>query len=351
MRTDRPTILIATTNEGKLKEILYKLQTQDVQFISLNDLPETIEEPVEDGGSLVANALIKATYYAQKSGYITIADDTGLFVHELNGWPGIEVGRFLRSDDEHFNNFLKKMEPTHDRSASFKCALVIHDPERSSSFISEGTLHGEILTEPTEKTGQNDWGYNRLFYIKEKQKSYGQLSLAEKSEISHRGNALHNIKYYIANQYGSKQLIVPAALIIQEGKILMNLRNDPKNPHTHNKWEFPGGGVDFGENTRQSVVREAKEETGLDIEIIELLPHIQTEEWTRQNGKLHYQLHILPYVCKVIGGTPHTNDEEVLASKWYDIEDVHNHDLVGNNQALWKEIKPTLQQIIKKHSL
>lgn len=350
MRKERPTILIATTNEGKLKEIQYKLQTQDINWITLHDITPRIEEPEESGNSAIENALIKATYYATHTGYITIADDTGLFVPELDGWPGIHVGRFLKTDDTKFSKFLKKMEKTIDRRATFTCAIAVYDPGKKTSFVSEGALDGSILTQSVENTNTQSWGYNRLFFVPEKQKTYSELSLAEKSEISHRGKALHQIKYYLANQYGAKQLIIPIALIIHEGKILMNLRNDPNNIHAHNKWEFPGGGINFGENTRDALLREVKEETGFNVEVVELLQHIQTEEWTRDQGKIYYQLHILPYVCRIIGGQPQTNDEEVLDSKWFDIEDVQKYDLMGRNDVLWENIRPLLEQVIKQHN-
>ena len=351
MRTARPTILVATTNDGKLKEILLKLEHQDFDFISLKDLPEEIEEPVEDGGSMVANAMLKATYYGKKTGHITIADDTGLFLHGLDGWPGIHVGRFLREEDGGtFTKFLQKLDGVADRSASFRCSIVVYDPDRDNTFVSGGALHGEILHEPTD-AGENHWGYNRLFHIPDAGKSYGQMTIAEKSEISHRSKALHHIKYFLSNTYGSKQIVIPVALIIRDGKLLMHKRNDPFNLDVHEKWEFPGGSIDFGENPRETVVREAKEESGYEVDVVKMLQHIHSQEWDRQDGKIHYQLHVIPYVCKIVGGESAIDPREVIEAQWFEIDDVLHHDLMGPNKAIFQKILLELKALIAEHNL
>ncbi len=350
MRKSRPKILVATTNEGKLKEILEFLKTQDFNFISLNDLNKKIKKPDETGETLIENALLKAKYYGDITGYITIADDTGLFIKALDNWPGIYAGRELGNDDDKFTSLLEKMKNVTNRSASFQCATVVYDPDRENTFISTGKLTGEISKAPS-KGGENKWGYNRIFYLKEKARSFAEMTLKEKNEISHRSKALNQIKYYLSNQYGSKQFIIPISLIIKEGKVLMNRRNDPHNQDVHQKWEFPGGGVDFGENLTQSAIRETKEETGFEIKIIKQLQKIHTEENTRQNGKIYYQIHVVPYVCKIIGGKLNTSEKEVLESEWFNINDVINHDLMGTNKRMYTKILPELKEIIKQNNL
>jgi len=350
MREQRPTILIATTNQGKLKEILEFFKTQDFNFISLNDLNKKIKEPKETGKTLIENALLKAKYYANITGHITIADDTGLYIELLDNWPGIYAARELDNDDTNFTNLLQKMKDKKNRSASFKCVTVVYDPDRDNTFIASGKLTGEIAKKPS-KGRENNWGYNRIFNIPEKGISFAEMTLKEKIKISHRSKALNQIKYYLSNQYGSKQFIIPISLVIQNGKVLMNRRNDPHNEDVHQKWEFPGGGVDFGENLIQSVIRETKEETGYDIEIIKQLQKIHTEENTRQNGKIYYQIHVVPYICKIIGGKLNTSETEVLESKWFEIDDVLNHDLIATNKRMYKALIPELKKVIKQDKL
>lgn len=84
-------LLIATTNAGKIAEIKAFLSTMPFKLLTLADLPESISAPVEDAGTVSGNALIKARYYAVKTGKLTLADDGGFFIKALNGWPGAEA--------------------------------------------------------------------------------------------------------------------------------------------------------------------------------------------------------------------------------------------------------------------
>ena len=86
-------IVIATGNQGKVREMLHAFQELDVELVSLKDLPEKYPEPVEDGDSFQANSLLKAKYYAQKTGMACLADDSGLEVEALHGAPGVYSAR------------------------------------------------------------------------------------------------------------------------------------------------------------------------------------------------------------------------------------------------------------------
>jgi mutator protein MutT len=118
-----------------------------------------------------------------------------------------------------------------------------------------------------------------------------------------------------------RQIFVAVALILNEaGEILLGKRNQPELPEIHGKWEFPGGGIDFGETPEQAVIREAKEETGLDVEIIRLLPKIYTNFWEREDKA--EQVIILAYECKAVGGSLGSNDKEINGLKFIKREDI-----------------------------
>lgn len=95
--------------------------------------------------------------------------------------------------------------------------------------------------------------------------------------------------------------IVIALIKNSRGEILLARRNEPEVTYAHNRWEFIGGGIDFGEQSEQAVIREAKEEAGVDIKTIRLLPKILTHVWELPNGDKH-QIIMIPYECEIIGG-------------------------------------------------
>ena len=118
-----------------------------------------------------------------------------------------------------------------------------------------------------------------------------------------------------------KQIIIAVGLVINEaGEILLGRRNQPENPQIHGKWEFPGGGIEYGESPEDALVREMKEETGLDVEIVRLLPKIYSNVWQWQSGD--YQVIIISYECKTIGGVLGTADEEMGELKYFKADEV-----------------------------
>ena len=351
MHNIEPKILVATTNKDKLKEIQEYFLHQPFVFTSLREQSYDIVPPEETGTTVEENAMLKATYYGEKTGMLTLSEDTGLFIDGLNGWPGIFVGRERQQEDDQFTHILSKMSTVENRSATFVCVTAVYNPHTKTTFLSRGELRGEIAKNPIPKTADNAWGYNRLFFVTDKQKSFGDMTIEEKNIISHRSASLEQIKHYLHNSVAQKQIVVPIGLIIQNGKILMNVRNDPYHHAFHNKWEFPGGGIQKGETPKQAIIREVKEETGYDVDAVQLLQHIHTEEWERKQGTIRYKLFLMPYVCKIIGGQLQTNPREVLGTKWFDIDDVCNHDLVGTNKEMVNILLPELLTCIRAHNL
>jgi len=341
-------LLIASANEGKIKEMRAYLEHLPFDIITLADIDMAdLQEPEETADTLDGNALIKAKYYAEKTGYMSIADDTGLFVDALSGWPGVKSARVADTDEARRVLLLKKLENETNRRAEFRNAVVCFDPDNNHTYTVLGIREGEILTE--EQFGEQNWAYNPLFFLPDLQKSYAELTIAEKNEISHRGKALQEMKYVLTNQYAAKHIVVPYSLVIREGKVLMILRNDPHRPEYHKKWEFPGGSMEFGESMEENVVRETLEETGFETEVISKLSYISVEH--QSYPTFAYQIYLVPFVCKITGGEAQLNDMETLDIHWFDIDDVLNHDLVGENARMYEKLLQELKKCIQTNNL
>lgn len=118
-----------------------------------------------------------------------------------------------------------------------------------------------------------------------------------------------------------KQIIIAVALVVNDkGEILLAKRHQPEWPEIHGKWEFPGGGIDFGEEPESALLREVKEETGLEVKIIRLLPKAYQNVWDRDEKKI--QVIILSYECRATGGKLGTADPEIGELKYVKLEDV-----------------------------
>ncbi len=192
--TEKKKLIIATYNEGKVKEIRKVLADLPVEILSLKELAGA---PVvdEDGNTFVANALKKAREICDFYGEITLADDSGLEVEALGGLPGVRSARFSGPDaDDEKNNrlLLQKLKETAEeqRRAAFKCALVVADPGGEVEIIEESCT-GKIATEPY---GEGGFGYDPLFIYEPAGLTFGQMDPDSKNKISHRGKALNKLK-------------------------------------------------------------------------------------------------------------------------------------------------------------
>ncbi len=185
-------LVIATHNEDKLKEIQTYFESFSFNAISLNKFPQ-IGEIVEDGQTLLDNALIKAREVFDKTGLPTISDDTGLEVDALNGKPGVFSARYAGEECTYLDNvkkLLKNMKkiPIPNRTAQFKTVMVFKD--KNQELIVEGVVKGLISR---ELKGDQGFGYDPIFFVPDLGKTFGELSAIEKNKISHRGNALRNL--------------------------------------------------------------------------------------------------------------------------------------------------------------
>ena len=189
-------VVIATSNQGKLKEFETLLAPLNWQFYSLQDLG--IDSPIEDGATFYENALIKAKHAATISGYPAIADDSGLCVDCLNGAPGIKSARYAgenSSDAENNLKLLESLENETQRNAAFLACLVFFDPNSNESPLSaEGRLEGEIAR---DSKGKDGFGYDPIFIPENKRLTFGQMSQNLKFKNDHRAKAFQKIKKFL----------------------------------------------------------------------------------------------------------------------------------------------------------
>ena len=186
--TQKTKILLATKNVGKLREMQNAFADLPVELAPLGSLFADLPEPVEDGATFTENALIKARYYAEKTHYPCLADDSGLEVAALGNAPGVLSARFAgyHADDAANNaKLLAELAKANakESAAAYRCVLAYVDEKRE--ILTEGTCRGTIKT---AAKGSGGFGYDPYFYVGDK--TLAQLSLAEKDKISHRGQAL-----------------------------------------------------------------------------------------------------------------------------------------------------------------
>lgn len=186
-------LLVATRNQGKLKEIRALLAPLSITVRGLADFPE-LPEIVEDGLTFTENAEKKAATIARLTGRLTLADDSGLEVVALEGAPGIHSARYAGAEaDDAANNrkLLTAMAaiPSGKRGAAFVCAMALCAPEGACRTFA-GRLVGEIIR---EARGTEGFGYDPLFVVAGEQRTLAEIPLAEKNRISHRAQALAQV--------------------------------------------------------------------------------------------------------------------------------------------------------------
>ncbi|MDD4236941.1 MAG: XTP/dITP diphosphatase [Desulfotomaculaceae bacterium] len=183
-------VVLATGNEGKVREIADILAPHGVEVISLREFPE-LGEIIENGNTFRENAMIKATTVSGHTGLLALADDSGLEVDALDGAPGIYSSRFAGEGKDDQANNLKLLDllsgmPAEHRTARFQCVVAIAEPD-GWVHIAEGSCEGVIVEEPR---GQGGFGYDPLFYVPAYDRTFAELEPAIKNKISHRAKAL-----------------------------------------------------------------------------------------------------------------------------------------------------------------
>ncbi len=188
-------LIIATSNKNKLKEIKeIFLNFKNLTIYPMDKLGE-IPEIIEDGITFKDNALIKARTIANLCNCAVLADDSGLEVKALKGRPGVHSARYGGNgltDTDRNDLLLKELEdiPKDARECRFVCSMVLILPN-GETFSTEGYCEGIVSN---KIHGKNGFGYDPVFYLPNYKKSMAEISSAEKNKISHRGNALQQIK-------------------------------------------------------------------------------------------------------------------------------------------------------------
>jgi len=253
-------ILIATSNPHKLGEIRSIIKDKAIEFLTLDALPDKIDEPAEDQDTFEGNAVLKARHYAKATGMLCLADDSGLEVDALGGEPGVRSARYSNTDgpraDRDAANSLALLKnladtPIEKRTARFVCAMALVDgraqsgPDAAPRFHAElgndpasppkaphgnaglntnpstaipdlplisvvrGTLEGRILTieeaddptHPERGRGSNGFGYDPIVFVPDLNKTIAQLIPDEKNAISHRGDAVRKMWPHIYTNF------------------------------------------------------------------------------------------------------------------------------------------------------
>jgi XTP/dITP diphosphohydrolase len=191
------TILVATTNPGKLREIRRILDGLPHELKTLTDFPD-VSVAEETGASFAENARQKALHYAGLTGMLTLAEDSGFEIDALCGEPGIYSARYLREDatyDERFADIYRRVRErgTNDRTARFVCALAV---VKSSDVMFEtvATVEGRLADAPA---GPNGFGYDPVFFYPPYGRTFGEVSDEEKTAVSHRGQAIREFRKFL----------------------------------------------------------------------------------------------------------------------------------------------------------
>ncbi len=193
-------IVIATKNQGKMREMINAFQGLPVELVSLADLAERFQEPVEDGDTFAANSLLKAGYYQKQTGMACLADDSGLEVEALGGAPGVYSARFAGENASDADNNAKLQQELkklgrESSPAAYQCALTFMDAE-GRVLTAKGFCRGEIHL---QARGENGFGYDPYFYVGDV--TMAEMSLAEKQAISHRGAALREMAVLLQDYF------------------------------------------------------------------------------------------------------------------------------------------------------
>jgi XTP/dITP diphosphohydrolase len=190
----RPSLVIASRNAKKRREIEDLLAPHHIEVLSVTDFPE-VPEVVEDGTTFAENAAKKATQTARQLHRWVLGEDSGLMVDALHGAPGVYSARFSGDGATDEKNNAKLMSelanvPDEKRGAQYLCHAAISDPTGTIRLTVEATCRGRIIREPR---GSNGFGYDPYFLIPEYHLTFGELSSTVKQHLSHRARAFERL--------------------------------------------------------------------------------------------------------------------------------------------------------------
>ena len=195
MKTMMEKILIATNNQGKMREIREVLgEVAGVEVVGLEEARIRADEPEENGVTFEENGRIKARYYGDLSGMMTLADDSGIEVEVLGGFPGVRSARWMNGTQEEKN--LELVRRAEERSggerprAAFVAVMVLYDPKTGEEEVFMGRVEGYLIG---EERGEEGFGYDPIFVPEGHERTMAELGVKVKNEISHRRRALEGV--------------------------------------------------------------------------------------------------------------------------------------------------------------
>ncbi|MGC1183643.1 MAG: non-canonical purine NTP pyrophosphatase [Candidatus Dormiibacterota bacterium] len=191
-------VVVASRNAGKAAELRRLLRGVSWRLLEMDQAPGGHEiEWVEDGATYLENATIKAKAVSRRTGLPALADDSGIEVAALDGWPGLHTARWMGEDataTDLLNGLIARVATLSDdqRRATFVCALALVVPAGSESalIVTESRLDGTLVTEPRGRSG---FGYDPIFIPTGEQRTMAEMSQAHKDEISHRAMAARQL--------------------------------------------------------------------------------------------------------------------------------------------------------------
>jgi XTP/dITP diphosphohydrolase len=197
-------LLIATNNQGKIKELHELLDDSEIDLITPAQIGLDLDV-LEDGLNYSENAAKKAVAFARASGLISLADDSGLEVDALNGEPGLYSARYGSTDGKKLSDagrraFLiaKLQDKPHPWTARFHATIAIAVPNGETQ-LAEGWCEGQIIP---EERGTGGFGYDPIFLLPERGQTMAELSADEKNRLSHRARAIMNAKPILTTIFG-----------------------------------------------------------------------------------------------------------------------------------------------------
>ena len=192
-------IVVATRNQGKVRELYELAQGLPIQFLTLNDF-QGMPDVVEDGLTFEENALKKARETFAYTGIPSLADDSGLCVDALNGRPGVLSARYSGDDVPDSARYLRILEEMNgvgyeQRGAKFVCVLALV-AEDGDEIVIRGECSGKITNEPR---GSNGFGYDPIFFHEPSGLTFAEMSNIKKNSVSHRANAMKKLFHELRN--------------------------------------------------------------------------------------------------------------------------------------------------------
>lgn len=199
---ERTELLVATNNEGKVRELSQLLSDFPLRLRLLREFPG-IDEAEETGETFAENATIKALHYSAPSGLLTLSDDSGLVVDALGGAPGVRSARYAGREAtyaERMSKLLGELAATGDeeRRARFVCVIAVADPSAGTLYTFEGICEGRIARAPR---GTGGFGYDPLFIPDGHDRTFGELPQEVKHSLSHRARALQQAVRHLRESF------------------------------------------------------------------------------------------------------------------------------------------------------